>query len=202
MVSNSDLRKEKLKLRDNLKEDERKDKDREIEKKILSLKEINRAENIFSYISFRSEVGTMSFIDIFLREQKEISVPITHVKEKKMDAIKILNLSSDLEHGYCDILEPKKKLIETQKIEPETINVVIVPGSVFDMRGGRFGYGGGYYDRFLEKIPQALRIGLAYEVQLVDRAPLQKHDQLLDYVITEERIINAGRDKGWNLVMR
>ena len=56
------------------------------------------------------------------------------------------------------------------------------------------GYGGGYYDRFVsQKAPQALRVGLAYEVQMVNQAPLQAHDELLDYVVTEKRIIAGSR---------
>jgi 5-formyltetrahydrofolate cyclo-ligase len=56
-----------------------------------------------------------------------------------------------------------------------------------------FGYGGGYYDRFVSAIPGALRVGLAFDLQIVEKAPLQDHDEILDLVITETRIIRANR---------
>jgi 5-formyltetrahydrofolate cyclo-ligase len=69
-----------------------------------------------------------------------------------------------------------------------------MPGSVFDLRGGRLGYGGGFYDRFLQTAaPQALRIGLAYDLQVVAAVPLQRHDQQLDYLVTETRTIRVDR---------
>ena len=71
--------------------------------------------------------------------------------------------------------------------------MIVLPGSVFDERGGRFGYGGGYYDRFVSANPNALRVGFAFDLQIVPKAPLQAHDELLDLVITESRIISGNR---------
>lgn len=188
-----ELRAEKLKLRDSLREDEREEKSRKVENKILVLEEIQRAQNIFIYVSFRSEVKTLHLIEELLKQGKKISVPLTYVKKKRIDAIHIEDLSKDLVPGYCGILEPHPEKIEGRVIDPLNIDVVILPGSVFDQRGGRFGYGGGFYDRFLEKIPYAVRIGLGFELQTVDEVPLQPHDELLDYIITEERTIKIDR---------
>ncbi len=88
---------------------------------------------------------------------------------------------------------PKKKLCTTRAVAPQEIETILLPGSVFDERGGRFGYGGGYYDRFLAKVPKARRIGLAFDLQVVAEAPLQEHDELLDLVVTESRIIRGNR---------
>ena len=125
---------------------------------------------------------------------KRISVPITHVQQNRMDAIEIEDMKKDLTSGYCGILEPVPEILEKKRVSPEKIDIVIVPGSVFDERGGRFGYGGGYYDRFLAKIPEALRIGLAFNLQMTPEAPIQSHDELLDYVITEKRTISRRRE--------
>jgi 5-formyltetrahydrofolate cyclo-ligase len=122
-----------------------------------------------------------------------VTVPITYVKEKRLDAILIRDVSKDLVPGYCGILEPEKNLCMSRVVKPGDIDVIILPGSVFDERGGRFGYGGGYYDRFLESNPKAVRIGLAFELQTVTEAPIKAHDELLDYIITEKRIIKGKR---------
>lgn len=105
-----------------------------------------------------------------------------------LDAYKINDLDLDLAPGFCSIPEPVLERVVL--FEPSKIDVVILPGSVFDLNGGRLGYGGGYYDRFLANgAPQALRIGLAYEMQLVDEVPVMAHDQPLDYLVTEKRVI-------------
>ncbi len=185
------LRKSTLAARDTL--GDKASKSLMIENNLLKIDEFNRATTYFVYASFRSEVNTLGIIDKLLGEKKRLTVPITHTKIKKIDAIEIFNRSEDLVPGYCDIPEPKERLWQDRKVAPEDIDIIILPGSVFDERCGRFGYGGGYYDRFLERVPKATRIGLAYEMQMIKRAPLQDHDELLDYIVTEKRIITCKR---------
>ncbi len=79
--------------------------------------------------------------------------------------------------------------------EPE---ILIVPLVAFDLRGGRLGYGGGYYDRTLELLRgrgAVLAIGFAYDVQQVEDLPLEPTDQSMDMIVTESRIIDL-RGKG------
>ncbi|MHB8809208.1 MAG: 5-formyltetrahydrofolate cyclo-ligase, partial [Desulfobulbaceae bacterium] len=60
--------------------------------------------------------------------------------------------------------------------------------------GGRLGYGGGYYDRFLAlEAPQALRIALAFGLQVVEQVPVEPHDQLMDFVVTEANLYDCRR---------
>lgn len=100
----------------------------------------------------------------------------------------------ELAPGYCSIPEPVVGIRESQAVNPATIDLIFLPGSVFDEQGGRMGYGGGYYDRFVSiHAPQAMRIGLAYEIQMVERAPLQEHDEPVDLILTEKRIIKGRR---------
>jgi 5-formyltetrahydrofolate cyclo-ligase len=78
--------------------------------------------------------------------------------------------------------------------EPE---VVIVPLVAFDRRGGRLGYGGGFYDRTLELLRSrraTLAIGFAYAAQVAEVLPLEPTDQPLDMIVTETEIIElSGR---------
>jgi 5-formyltetrahydrofolate cyclo-ligase len=187
------LRQETLTARNNLSDDAIDRKSRAIQARLLKMKEIISSSTFFSYVSFRSEVATESLIETLLSLGKTVSVPITRVKEKRLDAIAISDIQRDLLPGYCDIPEPSEALCARALLPPETIDVVLLPGSVFDERGGRFGYGGGYYDRFVSKIPRACRIGLAFDLQLVEEIPLQAHDELLDFVVTESRLIRGIR---------
>ena len=185
------LRKNILAARDQLSRQEIAVKSQAIQKSLLNLEQIRNRQTIFVYVSFRSEVATFDLIDVLLDMGKTIAVPITRVREKRLDAIRITNPTIELQPGYCMIPEPKEELCRTSQIAPEEIETILLPGSVFDKRGGRFGYGGGYYDRFLAKIPAATRIGLAFDLQIIDKAPLSAHDQILDLVVTETRVISG-----------
>lgn len=187
------LRKDTLKNRDALTVQQITEDSQMISERLLALPEVQESSTIFAYVSFRSEVSTFPLIETLLAREKTVTVPITYVKEKRLDAIEIKDMKTDLIPGYCDIPEPTPELCRTRIVNPEEIEVILLPGSVFDKRGGRFGYGGGFYDRFVSAIPKATRIALAYDLQVVEHLPLQPHDELLDYVITQSRTYKAKR---------
>ena len=68
---------------------------------------------------------------------------------------------------------------------------MLVPGLAFDGSGGRLGYGGGFYDRFLDACP-APRVALAFALQVVQAVPREAHDLLVDRIVTEQGVIEAG----------
>ncbi|HBT96783.1 MAG TPA: 5-formyltetrahydrofolate cyclo-ligase [Desulfobulbaceae bacterium] len=187
-----ELRQTILAARDALPPAERRAKSAAIAERLLARPEITASQHVMLYVSFRSEVETMELLHRLLTSGKKVSLPFTHVKEKYLDAIPVTDPATQLVPGYCDIPEPSPEARKTIT-PPEEIQAIILPGSVFDLRGGRFGYGGGFYDRYVLQAPQAWRIGLAFEAQIVPKAPLQPHDQLLDLVITENRVIAGQR---------
>ncbi len=193
MTEGATLRKNILATRDQLSREEIAVKSQAIQQVLLNLEQVRNRQSIFVYVSFRSEVATFDLIDILIEMGKTVTVPITRVREKRLDAIRITNPATDLQPGYCMIPEPREDICRTNQVAPDTIETILLPGSVFDNRGGRFGYGGGYYDRFLAKNPAAARIGLAFDLQIIDRAPLSVHDQVLDLVVTETRLISGKR---------
>lgn len=187
------LRKNTLKERDNLSSDEIKTTSDAICENLLNLAEVKNSKTIFAYVSFRSEVSTFGLIEKLIGAGKKVTVPITYVEERRLDAIQINDLNKDLVPGYCNIPEPTPELCVANIVDPQEIDVILLPGSVFDKRGGRFGYGGGFYDRFVSAAPEATRIALAYDLQVVDKLALQPHDELLDYIVTETSIHNGNR---------
>jgi 5-formyltetrahydrofolate cyclo-ligase len=193
MPDSTQLRKDILAARNQLTQTEIDTNSMKIQHTLLALEQLRNRQSIFVYVSFRSEVATLTLIDALIDIGKTVIVPITRVKEKRLDGIHITNRLTDLEPGYCNIPEPKELLCQTREVAPEEIETILLPGSVFDERGGRFGYGGGYYDRFLAKVPTAARIGLAFDLQIIEKAPLQAHDEILDMVVTESRVILGGR---------
>ncbi len=190
MSDSSLLRKKILVARDALPLRERRTKSLAIAQKILCLEEVEARETILLYVDFRSEVETRFLIHELLRRGKRVVLPVTLVKEKRLLPVAIHDLEKDLVPGYCSIPEPRMDIRMSQLVAGREIETIIVPGSVFDEKGGRLGYGGGYYDRFMaHEAPQAKRVGLAFELQVVDRLSLLPHDELLDLVVTEKRII-------------
>ncbi len=185
------LRTHILASRDSLPTEARHRKSRAITERLLALPEFSGSRSVFAYVSFRSEVETLDLIAHCLHKGVVVSVPLTLPAEHRLLPYAITEPSKDLAPGYCSIPEPLPTL---PLVDPASIEVVVAPGSVFDVHGGRLGYGGGYYDRFLQSAaPQALRIGLAFDLQVVAAVPLESHDQQLDYLITETRTIQMGR---------
>lgn len=188
-----DVRSEVLAQRDKLSGEQRREKSRQIAAALLSSEALLSSTTIFIYVSFRSEVETLAIISELLERGKIVTVPLTRVTQKRLDIVRIKNLETDLIPGYCGIPEPHAELAAAATIPTSELDLIVLPGSVFDERGGRYGYGGGYYDRLLAEVPETLRCGLAYELQIKTKLDLQPHDQLLDHVITEQRIITPPR---------
>jgi len=188
------LRQDILIKRDQLPSIEKRDLSQLIMDRVLGMAQFQSAATVFIYVDFRSEVATRPLIDHMLKCGKKVVVPVTLVQNKDLLAVSITDPDKELAPGYCSIPEPIIEIREKQMLSPGLIDIIFLPGSVFDERGGRMGYGGGYYDRFVSaKAPQAVRVGLAYELQMVQSAPLQVHDEFLDFIVTEKRIITGRR---------
>ncbi len=88
--------------------------------------------------------------------------------------------AEDLEAGAHGTLAPRAAL---PCVEPQELDLLIVPGVAFTPAGERLGYGGGYYDRFLPRCPQARVLALAFAEQMVEWLPTEAHDRRLPLVI-------------------
>ena len=75
-------------------------------------------------------------------------------------------------------------------VDPGTLDLVLVPGVAYDRRGGRMGFGGGFYDGFLPTTP-ALRVGITYDACLVDELPCDEHDQRMDWIVTPTQLVHC-----------
>ena len=190
------IRKQVLAERDLLSPGERRQKSEIIQQHFLDLVKPFHPTTFFLFVNFRSEVETLELIGYLLKSGKTVTVPLVSVSEKSMTAVRLIDPEKDLVSGYYGILEPRKELLKTRTIDHRSIDIVVLPGSVFDERGGRLGYGGGFYDRFLanEVLPSALRIALAFELQIQSEIPQQPHDKPADFIITEQRVIRGNLD--------
>ncbi|MDP4089106.1 MAG: 5-formyltetrahydrofolate cyclo-ligase [Bacillota bacterium] len=146
-----------------------------------------RAEMIFTFVSFKSEVDTHRIIKRALEDKKIVCIPKIKSKEKGIELYRI-NGMDELKPGYFGILEPVESC---PAVEAAAFDLILMPGVAFDRKGGRLGYGRGYYDRFLSKLDsESDKIALAYHFQLLDSVPVDIWDVLVDGIITEEEFIS------------
>lgn len=147
------------------------------------------AKTIMIFISFGSEIDTHEFIKNGIKEGKNIVVPVTFHENRVMKPSRVLDFD-EFEPGYFNILTPKEEFI--RYIDPSEIDLIIVPGAVFDRDGYRVGYGGGYYDRFLSKIDKSVpKIAIAFDMQIVEKVPREGFDIPVDFIITEKEVIKC-----------
>ncbi|BCZ44232.1 5-formyltetrahydrofolate cyclo-ligase [Clostridium gelidum] len=185
------LRKEILAKRKNIDTVEKEEKDRKILEKFYESKYYIEAKNIFIYISYDSEINTKGIINKALMDNKKIYVPRTEFKTRLMDAVKITSLDNLIESEY-GILEPSA---EEPHIDPNGLDLIVVPGVAFDINGGRMGYGAGFYDRYFEKISKdnmkkVIKLALAYDFQILEKIPMNEQDVPVNYIITETKFIH------------
>jgi len=146
---------------------------------LLSL-DIACANSFFVYMSKGREVCTSGLISKLLGAGKTVAVP--KVMDSKIMEPYILTRLDQLSAGAYGILEPNTARYEG------SIDVCIVPGVIFDARGGRIGQGKGYYDRFLSANDVGISVGMAYSFQVVPKLPLDRNDALLDMIVTESKV--------------
>ncbi len=149
-------------------------------RKIAELPVYKKNTYIAFYFAKTGEVDLKTLIGRAFLEGKKVFLPKTHLQEKILTFHQIFSFS-ELIPGAFDILEPP---YQNPEIDIKKLELIIVPGVAFDMKKGRIGYGGGFYDRVLAKT-KAFKIGVAFSFQIFEKLPLEPHDQKLDLIITE-----------------
>lgn len=175
------IRKHILQERRNISKLEKEEKDRIILKDIVSSKEYKEAKKIFIYVSLKDEVDTIELIRAALGDNKEVFVPYVISKDEGMIAVKIQTLE-DLESGSYGILEPKD--ISNSIKDNKELDLIIAPAVAMTKTGYRIGYGGGFYDRFLQNIGEdTVAIVIVYKEQIVNDIPVEPHDYIFTNII-------------------
>lgn len=183
------LRKQNRERRNQMPEEEAMRKSSLILDQLLRMPEFRLAEEIYTYVSFGNEVDTFSLITSAILSGKRVYVPKV-IDKKRMEFFRIKHIG-ELQSGTLGILEPITD--ELGKLDVTKKQIMIVPGLVFDEKGNRIGYGGGYYDRYLwEQQNESLHlIAPAYEFQVVKSLNAEELDIPVHKIVTEKRIIEC-----------
>ncbi|ABO51386.1 5-formyltetrahydrofolate cyclo-ligase [Desulforamulus reducens MI-1] len=186
------IRKKVLEVRSALKKSEVADKSSVIVERLVSFEPYRRAKTIMVYLDFRKEVKTESLINHALRSGKRVTVPVVNAVDRSMTPSLLVDFPGDLSIGSYGILEPAPENL--RPVEVQELDLIVVPGTVFDHQGNRMGYGGGYYDRFIPRLRKdAVTVALAFEFQVRENFSvlMGKYDQPVQFIVTEKQIIQC-----------
>ena len=153
--------------------------------RLLELEAFRSAQVIALYSPIRNEVPTDLLLDAALNAGKLVSFPCV-----VGEALHFFRVAAreDLRVGSFGVYEPSP---DGSEIRPERIGLLLVPGVAFDRCGHRLGYGRGYFDRlFAGGMVNGLRVGFGFDFQLVDRLPVESHDQTLDLLVTDKEVFS------------
>lgn len=184
MESKSKIRKRILNVRNNMSKEDVKKNSNAIMDKITGLDIYKQSKVVFIYMDFKNEVMTSNLIKRMLSEKKRVVIPYTDSINTVLIPSEITK-ESDLKQNSFGYFEPKSIL----PVNIEEIDLVIVPGVVFDKNLNRIGFGKGYYDKILNRLkPSAKKVALAHDFQVLEDIPAEEHDVKMDMIITEKNI--------------
>lgn len=170
-------------FRKNMTEQERKEKDALVRKRLSGLLAVKDAACFFPFVSYGTEVDTHHILQMLFAEGKKVAVPRVQGREMEFYVIRSFQ---DLEKGCMGILEP----VTNERAVPEE-GIMLIPGLAFDLEKNRIGYGGGYYDRYFEKYQcgQVKKIAIAYDFQVLEHIETESFDRKVDMIVTDKRVI-------------
>lgn len=147
---------------------------------VIESKAFESAKVVFAYMATMNEVHVRFIIEEALQQGKKVALP------KVVDKVMVYHLVDSLDQvtlGAYNIMEPTSDC----EVEPNEGDLMLVPGIVFDQKGYRIGYGGGYYDRYMSRFAAVdyNRLGVCYANQLVEAIDVEAFDQKVDRVVCE-----------------
>ena len=135
-----------------------------------------QAKTIYGYLPYNQEVRTVPMLQKALEDGKRVAVPKVYGDEMRF--IYLTDLTA-VETGYAGIPEP----IADDPVADDPTALVLMPGLAFDPAGHRIGYGGGFYDKFLQQEPEHPTLALCYDFQMLTSLETEEHDIPVDCVL-------------------
>lgn len=157
----------------------------------LSLPVYQKVSAVLCYVSFGSEADTKALLRQSLLDGKSVFVPRCRAADGEMDFYRIDSMD-ELSPGKFGILEPPA--LPERRFQRAENALCFVPGLAFTRSGKRLGYGKGYYDTFLNRIP-VCTVGLCYDFQLIEDLPTEEHDKPVSYICTDRGLYRCAQDR-------
>jgi 5-formyltetrahydrofolate cyclo-ligase len=142
-----------------------------------------QAQLILFFAPLPDELDLWPLMDLALATGKQAALPRFSAEQAVYQVCRIQDLKRDLQIGRFGIREPKP---ECPAIRINRLDLLLLPGVAFDLYGRRLGRGKGYYDRLLTGVP-GRRCGVAFDEQIVRELPVERHDALVNCILTPSR---------------
>lgn len=184
------LRTSALRARRGLSPQRRREASAQIAAKVLALPELRAiaAGDVLAYAALADEVDLSEVIRRARLDGRRVLLP--RVVD---DELEVVAAQDELRPGFGGVPEP-----DGPAVSADDVAVSLWPGVAFDPQGGRLGRGGGHYDRLARRLPpQAVRVGVAFAVQMAPNVPRAVHDELVDVVITERGVYRPFARPAW-----
>lgn len=177
------IRQEMIARRRSLSGEEIAQKGRSILRHLLALPEYREARLVHSFVSMPGEVDTRALVKEALASGKRVAVPVVEKGRRNLRHAEIGALGDLRPEGSWGLYQPPPEHIRA--VDAGEVDLVVVPGLAFDLRGNRIGFGAGYYDRFLGGVAAA-KVAVAYAFQVLPSVPVTGQDVPVDVIVTEE----------------
>lgn len=167
---------------------------RAITHQLIALPAYREARTVLGYLNFGSELDTEAWARQVLADGKRLLLPRVNKASRQLDLYQVHDIEQDVAPGAFGIREPIPA--QCDKFDAlARVDFVLLPGVAFTRNGARLGYGGGYYDKLLARLPHrpALAAG-TFSIQLVNDLPQEATDQRVDWLVTENETIFCGRE--------
>ena len=181
MLTKKELRKEIVEARKNMSPEDVAEKSELICSRIVETSFYGKATDICIYMPIRNEVDVTLLIPFAEKDGKGIWIPKVIGEEMIFNAYEEDKIEIS---GSFKIRESTSEKV----LVPDENTLIVMPGAVFDVKGNRIGYGGGYYDRYLEKHPMCSTLAVCYDLQVVKELPAEPHDIKPQMIVTETSI--------------
>jgi 5-formyltetrahydrofolate cyclo-ligase len=161
---------------------------RQICAKLAALPEYAAAGMVMFYLDCGAEVRTQPFLPTLWQQGKQVVIPYCTPDRLELFLLKGFE---ELAASRWGILEPMPELRgrADRKVEPSQLELIVTPGVAFDRRGGRIGYGKGYYDKLLRQVPPGtFAVALSFECQIFPEVPMAPYDVYVDKIVTEAAV--------------
>lgn len=157
----------------------------------LQKQQMKRKICVYGYYPHKKEVSLLPLYKWLIKEEIPLAFP--RVSGRNMAFYQVRSMQ-DFKEGFFHILEPKENCVPAEFKQP----FCLVPGSVFDRKGNRYGYGKGYYDRYFSAHKDIFRIGIAYESQIEEKIPSECCDIKMQALAFEKGMIFFEEEFIWN----
>ncbi len=160
-----------------------------VARRLLALSELYLVQEIAAYYAILQEVNLKQAIAEYREQGKTVLLPRYNVAGGEYEMVEVENIDRDTVPGRYGIFEPRPELSARPKSSLLGSHLAwLIPGVAFDLTGTRLGRGAGFYDRLLSAV-SGLKIGVAYDWQIVASLPSQEHDQKMNMVLSEKRVL-------------